>query len=264
VKAQWILCIVLVVMSASLNYGQAQKNLEKKQTLDMTLAGKINDDPFKFECKFVANPNTGEWEMDVTYSNIPKNYHPLAVSGNSIASTSCCGFGRGADGAMNLLQLASGTEKAPRVGKELGFDAEQRVCIMDGGKVVGEVDERVTLYQTAPDKFKAEGVVSGWYKGPLDLASTPGYRLMLRQVGPGKIEAIYSNKVFRTDGKSFITSSASRIYTYGGDRLLPQSQIAAYEVHKSDVDGVKVKQSGRTIHLPADQWMLPKGFELKK
>ncbi len=204
----------------------------------VNLTGTINGEPVSGEGYITLNTSNRMTSGRIDFSEVPSGWNAKWPSGGSLLCAICTNVNQPLCGSLNLFQLTGGnwTVEANNV----AYDKH--------GNTIGNITQRIVLVMVDENSFTADESVNGWYNGPLDLTTTTGYSMFLRQVAPGEIEGTYTQIINTSD--DYITTSVSRTYTYSGTKKMPFDEISKFDVMKLEFDGQTLLLEGKGYYEP--------------
>ena len=189
------------------------------------ITGKINDTELDGSFVGFYDPNTNiNGGVIETGDVIGFENTILAVSNTSAASWNKCLFSAAHDGAVNLISVMG-----------LPIEVEIEYSFVDpSGSDLGGIHQTGAVDEVGHGQLRGSITINGTYGGPTDLCWSPGYPVLLRQIGPGQIEGVYGQTIFSSAGERVYVLSR-RNYSYHTDRVLPFDEIWSYRLLSLDI-----------------------------
>ncbi|MEM2971657.1 MAG: hypothetical protein QW270_04460 [Candidatus Bathyarchaeia archaeon] len=188
--------------------------------IDALISGRVNDSPLNGVGNATVNPLTGDIEGIIVFNEISDSFNPLSVSCTSILSLICSVFCDPDPVVVNLAWVFY---------PDNSIVAEASFNITYMGNRVGEVTQTGIFSELADNYWKWQTSLNGWYNGPTNLISSPGYNCLYRQPTAGMIEGTYNQEIYCSNGTK-IETSVRRCYSYDSERTLPSDEHMIYTV----------------------------------
>jgi hypothetical protein len=186
--------------------------------IDATVTGHINGSAISGSGNVTVDPTTGVSQGNVYFGSMPIDI--IACSCTSVLCWSNSGAVPARDGSKSLFWCFN---------PDPYFDYNGTFRITYNAILVGNISQTAHLTVVSDNLCTATTTLNGWYTGPNDLVSSPGYVITYQQLGLGNIVGTYTQNVYRPDGTSIVCSNTRR-YTYGGTKILPFPEYLIYRI----------------------------------
>lgn len=198
----------------------------RKMRLAMDIEGIVNDSPIVGSAVAEYDPSCNVMRGKLIFSAWARTFNELAVSATSIMSVNCSLFSRAVAGATNLIGL---------VGNHVDGTADFRLIMLDDGArsdggLVGVIKQEFSSRFDDDGGFVGKTRLDGWYRGPTNIATSPGYIVYLSQRRAGEIEGVYGQQLLDENGTPIVSAFCRRVYRYDTEASLPFEQTMAYKV----------------------------------
>lgn len=197
---------------------------------EVRVTGVINDEEFAAEGQAFGNPETGEYEVQLEYNHIPRDWDPLMYSDVKVSLL----FHRQEGQGRNLLTLADGRYTSAGT--------------IDFG--MGNVLRNNTVIETSGDTFRAVYVMYGTARIGA-LRRMVHFEETMLPYGEGRIAALALAR-WETETGEPLDALFSTRYELGNGARLRRAQVRVMEAEPT-VDGTTFRSTyrGSIRHLPA-------------